>query len=392
VTFTALATGAVVQPYAGLLSDRVLPRYGRRWPLAAGVCLTVVALGGFSLFGSTSVPGLLLTFATVAAAASLAQASLQGWIPDLVGPDRRGWAAGWKGFADVGGATLAFVVLGQVIVAGTSSAIAVVACAVFGAGLVALVLVREPTNAGPARAPRHRTRALCGRERRTTRIRDVLRVDRPGRELFIQLVSVRFLFLLGIFSIGRFLVLAVADRFGLRVEDAAEQTSIVLGVLALVSIFFSPPFGWIADRSGPRPLMVIGALVAAVGTIGLVSVPSVLLLSVVGALIAVGNAAFSTGNWAMLTDAVPAHAAARYMGLANLGTAGAAAAAGLFGPVIDLGNRASQGRGYTVVFLAASALMLTGAATVLRMPNATAAQAKGRPEELNSHGGRGGDQ
>jgi MFS family permease len=172
-----------------------------------------------------------------------------------------------------------------------------------------------------------------------------------------------------VFSIGRFLVLAVADRFDLRVEDAAEQTSVVLGVLALVSMLAAPPAGWIADRAGRRPLMIAGALAAAGGAVGLAGAPSLVLLTAVGVIVALGNAAFTTANWAMLTDTVPAGEAARHMGLANLGTAGAAAAAGLLGPVADLGNRAATGWGYTMLLLAAAGLMLASAATVTRMPS-----------------------
>jgi hypothetical protein len=43
----------------------------------------------------------------VQVAASVAQAAQQGFIPDVVPPERRGTASGLKGFMDVGGALLA---------------------------------------------------------------------------------------------------------------------------------------------------------------------------------------------------------------------------------------------------------------------------------------------
>jgi MFS family permease len=82
----------------------------------------------------------------------------------------------------------------------------------------------------------------------------------------------------------------------------------------------------------------------------------------------VGSAAFSTANWALTADVVPTLESARFFGLANVGTAGAAAAAGLFGPLVDLGNAASPGRGYTALFLAASVIFVLSGLTIRRLP------------------------
>jgi hypothetical protein len=83
---------------------------------------------------------------------------------------------------------------------------------------------------------------------------------------------------------------------------------------------------------------------------------------------ALGSAAIAAANWAYNADVAPADEAARFLGLANVGTAGAAAAAGLFGPLVDWGNRMGPGAGYTALFISAglafiaSALALRGVA------------------------------
>jgi MFS family permease len=69
-----------------------------------------------------------------------------------------------------------------------------------------------------------------------------------------------------------------------------------------------------------------------------------------GLLLAVGTAAFSTGSWAAVVDEVSAHDSGRLLGFTQLGTAGAAAAAGGFGVVIDAGGALFPGGGYAIAF------------------------------------------
>jgi hypothetical protein len=64
----------------------------------------------------------------------------------------------------------------------------------------------------------------------------------------------------------------------------------------------------------------------------------------------------------MTTELIPPGEAARFMGLANFGTAGGAAAAGLLGPLVDWGNGMADGRGFT--FLLVAAALALGASTV----------------------------
>jgi MFS family permease len=81
--------------------------------------------------------------------------------------------------------------------------------------------------------------------------------------------------------------------------------------------------------------MVAGVLLAAVGTASFLPDVGLYGVLIAGGLMSVGTAAFATANWAALTDLSPPQDAGRLMGLANLGTGGAAACAGLVGPSID---------------------------------------------------------
>jgi hypothetical protein len=94
------------------------------------------------------------------------------------------------------------------------------------------------------------------------------------------------------------------------------------------------PGGWAADRFGRVPRMLLGMA------------SSALQMLLFGTLLALGSAAFSTSNWALAADLALQGESARFLGLANLGTAGAAALAGLFGLLIDLGNGLEAGAGF----------------------------------------------
>jgi MFS family permease len=71
-----------------------------------------------------------------------------------------------------------------------------------------------------------------------------------------------------------------------------------------------------------------------------------------GAAMAVGTAAFGAGSWALQADLVDGEHAGRLLGIANFGTWGAAAAAGLLGPLID-----AQGFGIALVLAAGTTLI-----------------------------------
>jgi len=104
--------------------------------------------------------------------------------------------------------------------------------------------------------------------------------------------------------------------------------------------------------------MVAGALLSAAGALPLIWVASRLEIALFGSLLSLGSAAFTGANWALTADLAPKEEAARFFGLANFGTAGAAAAAGLFGPLMDGANRLAPGSGFPLLFLAATASFL----------------------------------
>ena len=326
ITLVAIAVAAMLQPIAGRWSDRI----GRFPIIGAG---TAMAVGGLALLlgPGTAVAGTVLALAGV----SVAQAGQQALLPDRIVPSWRGRAGGLKSAFDVAGAFAGFVILAALLGAGEPALAAIVLGVALIAGFgVTRLLVRH-------RAPLARP------------IEAGDRLEPGASTALVKLVAARFLFLLGIYAVGRFLLLFVAERFDLGADAAGGEAGTALALLAVITVAASIPSGWLADRIGRRPLMMIGAALGAAG-IGLLpaagSLDGVLGF---GALMALGSAAFGSASWAMLGDLTASSDAGRLMGLANFGTAGAAAGAGAFGFLIDAA-------GYGPAFLLAAACSLAG--------------------------------
>jgi MFS family permease len=324
ITLVAIAAAALIQPAAGWVSDRV----GRLSVIWAG---TAMAAAGLALLVRPD--GIIGGTIVALAGVSVAQAGQQALLPDHIRADWRGRAGGLKSAFDVAGAFAGFLLLAALLDGGRSG----LAAAILGVALiVGAALTRGLLGSRPSSRP-------GGGGHRAA----------PASASLARLVAARFLFLLGIYAVGRFLLLFVAERFGLGADAAGGEAGTILALLALVTVAASFPSGWLADRFGRRPLMLGGAAIGATGIALLPTVGSLQTLLAFGALMAVGSAAFGSASWAMLADLSPSAQAGRLMGLANLGTAAAAAAAGLFGPLVDAA-------GYGPAFAVAAASTLVG--------------------------------
>lgn len=335
LTLTAIVLAALAQPFAGALSDRV----GRVPVMAAGVGLAVGGLAVLLVSG-----GLLLGTIVALVGVSTVQAGYQALLPDRIEPPSRGRASGAKGLFDLGGAFLAFAALGALLAAGEAATAAVVLGAGIAGSVIASLLVLRMS---PVPAPGERVR-------------------QPRRGLdqgsgLVQLIVARFLFLLGIYVVGRFLLLFTADRLGLDADAAAGEAGAALALLTLVAALAALPAGWLADRIGRRKMMLSGGLVGGAGIALLPLADSLVAILAFGSLMAIGTAAFGAASWAALADVAAGQSSGRLLGIANIGTAGAAAGAGLFGPFIDAMDNLVPNTGFTMAFVLAGAVAATGA-------------------------------
>jgi MFS-type transporter involved in bile tolerance (Atg22 family) len=70
----------------------------------------------------------------------------------------------------------------------------------------------------------------------------------------------------------------------------------------------------------------------------------------------------------MAADLAPSEQGGRYFGLLNIGTAGASAMAGLFGPLVDFGNQINHSFGYTLLFMLAAFVSVSSAVVLGNIP------------------------
>ncbi len=131
--------------------------------------------------------------------------------------------------------------------------------------------------------------------------------------------------------------------------------------------------------------MALAGLIAAAGTGMVLVVRTPGLITAAGAIIGLGVGIFLSANWALVTDLVPEAEAARYLGIANIATAGGSGVARLLGgALIDPINRVmgSTSAGYLSLYGLTLVAFLLGTVAILRLPS--------RAEEAVNPGGSPG--
>jgi MFS family permease len=374
--FVGLAAGALVQPVVGAYSDRISlapgsrwARWGRRQPLIlVGLLLTLAFLAGFAFAGNLLLLG--LAYLGINVGAGVAQAGTQGLMPDLVPTTQRGSASGLKGLLELSGSLVGFALAGALIKKGQPLGVLLAIGVLLVLGmLITFALVREGRRAAllaSAAAPEMPVVVVgpastlaqqAARERESL----PLTASPPsGRSVFVRVLVSRFLFLFGVYGIGHFLLYYMGDR--LHLTNAAAATGGLLATLTLVTALVALGGGILSDRVGRLPVIWAAGILSALGALLLIPASSLLTIFLGGAVMGVGSGLFASSNWALTADLTPKGTGGRHFGLLALATSGAAAVAGLLGPLVDA-------VGYNALFLAAT---LAFGLSVVVLPRAAA--------------------
>jgi len=366
-TFAGLIVAILVQPIVGVFSDRTRSRWGRRLPYcAAGIILVAFSLYMIALapvFGLVVVGVLLIQLGS-----NTIQGPWQALIPDLVPEEQRGQASGLKAMLDI----LAFVV-GRLVAGllvsrypawGETAIIAAVTVPV-----VILVIALIVTALG-AREPPLPASAMPQQTVRQSLTR-AFAVDWGRYPAFGRWFANRTLFWGAFILLNTFLLFYLIDVVGM-VEGTAQSflgqlSTIIGGAILLVTL----PSGWLADRFGRKPLTAASGIIACLGTVALLFARSTTSLTLAGLVVGSGIGIFLSGNWALVTDIVPRGEAARYLGIANIATAGGSAIARFLGGAsIDVLNNLldSTSIGYLIMYGVAAAAFLLSAVLALSIP------------------------
>jgi MFS family permease len=413
---TGLLVAILVQPTAGLLSDRNTSRWGRRRPyIVLGtvldlLCLTAVMLSGnyWLLFAAM----LLFQFSS-----NIAHGALQGLIPDLVSENQRGRASGVKAMMELLPVVLAALTVAKLVGSGhMTAAFLVVGGTLLVTMLLTVLFVREEQLQQPPLQPLNPllvrilglllgmgigvlSGALCGIVVGGVGGLLTLPFVGPQRALMVgvglggvaaMLVSIfagvwasvsiggearrypsftwwvtnRLLFLTAVGSLQGFALYFLQDVVG--VVNAPQTTARLMMIVGAFTLLSTVPSGYLADRIGRRRLLAAAGLGASVGTSVLIVSPNEIGVLVSGCIIGIATGVFFTTNWALGTHLVPSEEAGRYLGISNVAGAGAGiAGAGIGGPLADFFNRRVAGLGYLVVFAIYCICFLVSAVVVL---------------------------
>jgi MFS family permease len=409
-----LLAAMLVQPAAGLLSDRSTSRFGRRRPfIFFGVMLDLLFLVAIGLSGSYW--GLFIAIFFLQISSNVSHGPLQGLIPDLVPEDQRGRASGVKAIFELLPLILAAFTVARLVGAGHLGwAIAVTGAGLLLTMLLTLVLVKEEplkekpsVPLGPPMVRVLGVLAGIGMGAAAgllgggliggiagliawplTGVRTAQMVaigvggmiamavavvvgvwsgalatlgDQARRHAsFTWWVVNRLMFLAAVTSIQGAAPYFIMSAFDVSREKAIELTGNLTLVVGLFTLLAALPGGWLSDRFGGKRLVGLGGLVATAGTM-------LLLVTVLAA------GLFMTTNWALGTDLVPPEEAGRYLGISNLAGAGAGMiGAGIGGVLADWINRLQPGMGYFAIFACYAVLFFLSAISLRMVPDRAA--------------------
>jgi MFS family permease len=420
-----LVIAMLVQPAAGLLSDRSTSRFGRRRPyILVGAlfdCLFLAAIALSQTYWALLIAVLLIQFSS-----NISHGPLQGLIPDLVPEDQRGRASAIKAIMELLPIILVGLTIAKIVGAGhLNLAIFVTGASLLVVTLITIIFVKEtPLQEKPATPfwpPMVRVLGMLGgiiigavtgliggglvggltglitlifTEKATALSVGVgvggavamivavvagvwagclgtLGKEARQQSSFVWWIVNRLMFLAAATSIQGSIFYFVMYAFKLSNEEASSMTGSLTSIIGIFIVVTALASGWISDLIGRTRLVALSGIVAAVGNVLLlitIWVPNLTIVYIAGTIIGLATGLFMTANWALGTDLVPAGEAGRYLGVSNLAGAGAGIiGAGIGGLVADYINHYYMGLGYFAVFAAYAVLFALSTVTLLGM-------------------------
>ena len=420
-----LVIAMLVQPAAGLLSDRSTSRFGRRRPyILIGALFDCLFLAAIAL--SWNYWALLIAVLLIQFSSNISHGPLQGLIPDLVPEDQRGRASAFKAIMELLPLILVGLTIAKIVGAGhLNAAIFVTGASLLVVTFITVIFVKEtPLQEKPATPfwpPMVRVLGMLGgiaigavagllggglvggltglitlifTEKATALSVGVgvggavamivavvtgvwagalgtLGKEARQNSSFVWWIVNRLMFLAAATSIQGSIFYFVMYAFNLSDEAASSMTGSLTSIIGIFIVLSALASGWISDRIGRTRLVAMSGIVAAAGNVLLlvtIWVPNLTIIYIAGTIIGLATGLFMTANWALGTDLVPAGEAGRYLGISNLAGAGAGIiGAGIGGLVADYINHYYMGLGYFAVFAAYAVLFALSSVTLLGM-------------------------
>lgn len=360
MTFSGLIIAMLAQPVAGAISDRSIYRWGRRRPfIFAGTIGILLLLPVIGLSNSFVV--LFSGYCLLQLASNVVQGPYQAFIPETVSAGSRGQASGIKSFLEIlGGAALLFPVsrfMDSYASTGQASwlwlSLGLLGIIILGLMLYTVSAVKEQRPSAPLK------KEVIPAWVSSFKIN--IRANRP----FLWFLASRLAVFMGLTTIQQFALYFFRDVIG--VADPAGATTRFLAIAVVFMLVSVLPAGYFCDRTGRKPIAIGSAFLGACGILMILLSHSSTVLLAAAAVLGIALGAFNSTNWALATDLVSKGEEARYLGIANMATAGGAALARLIGPVIDFFNQVGANMGYTVMLSACMVYFIAGALLLFKV-------------------------
>lgn len=300
----------LVQPTIGVISDHTISRWGRRKPyILIGTLLDVVILFAFAT--SNTFLAMVALYFLLQVSSNFAQGPFQGYVPDLVPARQVGMASGFMG---------SMIVLGRIVGTG----VATIGLTVFGSFFIAtiglgvveavtMVVLIATIDEGTAPPPRRQSWLRVALSAWGT---DLLK-----ERSVLWLLAVRALFLGAVAAPLSYAFFYFLRSHAMTADEATTMVFIGTGIVGVSTLLATIPAARLSDRVGRRPVIWVAIAIGAVGITGVALAPSAELGIALLIPFGVATGAFLSVDWALMTDVIPKHAAGRYMGILNVGTA-----------------------------------------------------------------------
>jgi Na+/melibiose symporter-like transporter len=365
LTLSGLLLAMFVQPIAGAISDRSYFRWGRRRPyILIGGIIVLLLIPGIGIAGSFA--AIFVVYCLLQVASNIAQGPYQAFIPELVPEHKRGQASGVKGLLEITGG-VALVYLSSIFMDRYSNGegsgwlwlvLGILVIIFLAAMLATVIFVREP----PPNTVGRRTPLLAT-------ISHTFKKDLWKNRNFVWFLLSRLLVYMAFTTIQQFALYYLRDVIGVtNPAEATARFSIVAVVGMLIVVW---PAGFLSDRIGRKLLTAISGLLGALGIAVIAFSQEYGTILWAAGIIGVAMGIFNSTNWALATDFAPKTEAARYLGVANMATAGGAVLARVIGPAIDFFNSRNPLSGYTFMLVVCIVYFIVGSVLVLKIRRRT---------------------
>ena len=358
---SGLVMAAFVQPTIGRISDRTKSPLGRRVPFIIwGSVFAALGLIGIRLAPNFGV--LLAVWIFIQTNVNIAYGPGLALIRDCIPLDRIGMASSVKIMSDAAGAAVMIAVTGALIGETSGS----LNWEWISLGILAFLMLVAISITSVQ---------VSVRELRSTSDFESIAIKSSlysviTPQLGLFLIS-RLVMITAIASFQTYGLFFLKDSVGLDnpAEALGRMILVIAGALA-IAVYVS---GWVSDRVGRKPVVMVGAIGAALSSLWMLTANDSAEVLVIASVIGGSVGVLLSANWALANELADEGQAGLHIGIINVATIAGAASAKLLGPGIDALNQIPgqpADFGYHILIAGSAGFFILGA--ILLMPLKTA--------------------